>query len=175
MGFQFTEVKYTNLSMRGISYRAFNFKDKVQLQLGLYRPSESNFVLTIYEELQNNNEARIVICAFHRSVINANKFHELLELLDEPTVCNVGEYRLPYQSIFYCPIRSDRKLMQTFYPYDVSEGVDGDLFAKLFEMQWIGSRMVDENKLKLIHDKMIEEFREYEIIHAIEHSIPRLL
>jgi len=172
MGFQRANVSYTKLLLGGVAYKAVRFKDRLRLQLGVHRHDELRPILTVYEELQPNKNTRLVVTAFHDELdVYGDKFRALTDMLKEPARLEDSEYRLPYNSLFFCPVRSEKVFKQTYYPHHVGDGVDSEVFAKLFEMKWIGSKLLDDSDLIAFHDQLIRDFDEYEIIHAMEYPV----
>lgn len=176
MGFEPAEITYPNLRLRGVSYRAIRFKDRLRLQIGMQKQGETRPLITVYEELQEDGKTRLVITAFHEQFdMHRDRFVALTDLLKEPSALEDSEYRLPYNSLFFCPISSEKVFRQTYYPCNVRDGVDSELFAKLFEIKWIGSKPLNEPDLITFHDQLAQDFAEYEIIHAMEYPAQRRL
>lgn len=170
-GFDKAEVRHDDLLLNGVQYRAIRFKDNLHLQIGIRSRNEGRRLISIYEQLNKHDEARILITAFRDYPCGEN-FLELLNCLREPQYRAEPEYRLPYISLFFCQSHSDEISRQTYMPYGKDSEVDTDTFAKLFELSWIGSRPLRPEQLRDFHAQLIEDFEQYEIIHAMEYPIP---
>jgi hypothetical protein len=160
-----------NLRMRGISYKAVKIKEKLRLQIGMSQHSTSRNVIMVYDVLDNNGNGRTIIVIFdHFSSIG----DDILKILNEPKSIPTDEYRLPYVSVFFSPIKSDKRYSQTYYPYFISngkynkKGIDSDIFVTLFDLIWLGSIEYTKEKLQGIHDEIHDKFNNYQIIHASE-------
>lgn len=172
-GFRAAKRSHSELLIKGMSYKSIQFKNKMHFQIGISQEEEPRRVVTVYEQLQANGKVRMVIAAFHNPE-SSNKYDEIFRLLGEPDTVAMSDYRLPYNSIFFCQIVEVNRFMQTFFPYGNDKGVDSEIFAKLFELNWIGSKPLEKNTLQEIHSQMIIDFEGYEIIHAMEYPAPKL-
>ena len=131
----------------------------------------------VYDALDDDDNARIIITVFeHPSEIG----DDILQILGEPKLLSTEEYRLPYVSVFFSPIRSEKRYMQIYYPYvsvdgEYSQkGIDSNVFATLFGITWLGSAQYTKKDLQDIHDQISAQFGNYQIIHASEFPNPRL-
>lgn len=149
------------------SYIALALGTKRILQIGV---TDTRAIQTymIYERFESLREASILIARYSLDEdMNVKELEALAEILEEPLhekFYSVSYYRLPYKSIFVSQIQ--RRKNATYAPYPNGGVIGTDTFGRLFKLGWIGSKLLDKDKLKQIHKVL--RFCNARIIHALE-------
>jgi hypothetical protein len=162
--FRFDDVDRNYPTINPDNSLAIRVLNRTKLQIGVLE-SPSQATLAFFEQYRGFRDHARVLLIEYRYDDDFTNFEIIRKLMEADLPPEL--YRLPYRSIFDCKVY-ESSFNQSLRPFGGNGNLDSAELAKLFKIEWLGTRALGLSHLNRIRAELQRLQRHFTIIHGVE-------